>query len=759
MTKKRNGCAGLLGLACVLALASVPTAQAQAPTDTVLYSFAGPAQGATPRAGLIRDSVGNLYGTTVLGGTANLGTVFRLNPAGQLTVLHTFTGVADGAYPYAGVTLDSAGNLYGAASAGAAKSPNCKHFGPGRFRGCGTVFKLDGAGNFAVLHSFTGGADGGQPLAAVTRDSAGNLYGTTYGGGSAGLGVVYKIDTSGNATVLYSFGSGQPSGGQPSAGVIFDLAGNLYGKNDSCVFKLDAADNYTAMYCFGGEIGAPLGGLTLDSAGNLYGTVNTGSAPNDFGTVFELSPAGQVTVLHTFSGGADGTFPDAGVTLDSAGNLYGTTRAGGPGDGGVVYKLSPAGQETVLYAFNQSMSQPCGAAGCDLASGVILDPDGNLYGTASVSGSPFGGSVYKIDPAGNETTLYRFPPGPDGEQPQSGVTLDSAGNLYGTTPIGGSMGAGTVYKVDPAGNETVLYNFTGGADGGGPSGGLIFDSAGKLYGDTYAGGTANAGVIFKMDTAGNETVLYSLNGTSDGSGPSGNLIFDASGNLYGTATNGGKNSGTVFKLSAGGQYSVLYTFKGRDDAHPLSGVILDAAGNLYGTASGDNAYTTPGLVFKLDPAGNETVLYRFPPHTPLGKEALRPVGGLVFDSAGNLYGTTSGGGTGTGVLFKVNAAGHYSVLHNFKKAAGTGPEATLMIDPTGNLYGTTHLGGARKKGVVFEISPTGRETVLHAFTGGADGGTPFGSVVFDSAGNLYGTTSAGGVNLGGVVFKLNNVQH
>jgi uncharacterized repeat protein (TIGR03803 family) len=281
-----------------------------------------------------------------------------------------------------------------------------------------------------------------------------------------------------------------------------------------------------------------------DLAGNLYGTTYSGGAANA-GVVYKLDTTGQETVLYSFSGGADGRNPYAGLILDLAGNLYGTTYQGGAAGYGVVYKLDTTGQETVLYSFTG------GADGGNPYAGVISDLSGNLYGTTQLGGVTGAGVVYKLDTAGNETALYSFTGGSDGGNPYAGVILDAAGNLYGTTHEGGALDWGVVYKVDTAGNETVLYSFTGGPDGGYPgAAGVVLDPLGNLYGTTYYGGTtADAGVVYMVNKAGNETVLYSFPNGSGGGNPSAGVIRDAAGVLYGTATNGGsKSGGLVFKL-------------------------------------------------------------------------------------------------------------------------------------------------------------------------------------------------------------------
>src|ERR1035438_7585202 len=280
-------------------------------------------------------------------------------------------------------------------------------------------------------------------------------------------------------------------------------------------------------------------------------------------TGFAPAPAQAANeiVLHNFAEGfPTGANPYSGVIRDSAGNLYGTTYAGGASGYGVVYKVDAAGHETVLYTFTG------GADGMWLYAGVIRDSAGNLYGTTYGGGAANAGVVFKLDTAGNETVLYNFTGGIDGAGPQAGVIRDSAGNLYGTA--GGGIvsacqrGCGVAYKLDNAGRETVLYTFTGGADGANPSAGVIGDSAGNLYGTTSGGGTAGYGVVYKLDKAGHETVLYSFTGGADGDSPFTGVIRDSEGNLYGTASSAGGTpccAGVVFKVSASGQETVLYT--------------------------------------------------------------------------------------------------------------------------------------------------------------------------------------------------------
>jgi uncharacterized repeat protein (TIGR03803 family) len=612
-------------LACALAAMGMAQAQAPAVTETVLHAFANFApKGSSPYSGVIRDSAGNLYGTTSNGGTASMGVVYRVNPAGQETVLYSFKGGTDGSFPQAGVIGDSTGNLYGATEGGGTAN-------------AGVVYKVNQAGQETVLYTFTGGADGSNPYAgSLIRDWAGNLYGTTLDGGSgvgfAGFGVVYKVDTSGKETVLYTF-TGGADGGYPTAGVIRDPAGNLYGTATSggnlsacggfgcgVVYKLDTSGNETVLYSFtgGADGGDPNAGVIRDAAGDFYGTTYSGgdlSACNGSGcgVVYKLDTSGE-TVLYTFTGGTDGAYAYAGVIRDESGNLYGTTTNGGDlsacnGSGcGVVYKVDRLGNETVLYTFTG------GTDGNSPYAGVIRDEECNLYGT-TYSGGPVNlGALYKLDTTSHETVLNAFTSSPDGSGPAySGVIHDPAGNLYGTTSSGGTADAGVVYKLDPDGHEVVLYTFTGGADGGSPLYGVIPDAAGNLYGTTESGGTGGAGVVFKLDTSWKQTVLYSFTGGTDGSGPSGSLAIDSAGNLYGTAASGGTaNHGVVYKLDTLGHETVLYNFTdGADGGDPAGGVVRDAAGNLYGTTIFGGSACCAGVVFKVDMSGNETVLYSF----------------------------------------------------------------------------------------------------------------------------------------------------
>jgi uncharacterized repeat protein (TIGR03803 family) len=374
-------------------------------------------------------------------------------------------------------------------------------------------------------------------------------------------------------------------------------------------------------------------------------------------------PAAQAQtyqVLHYFQSGQDGANPAAGVTIDQAGNLYGTTY----NIFGTVFKMRPVNSGWILTPLKELGFEK----GAFPQAGVIKGPDGTLYGTTSEGGGNcYCGVVFNLKPPPNassyvlegwtETILYSFNGGSDGANPGYGnLVFDQAGNLYGTTQAGGAYGQGTVFKLTPSNGgwtESILYSFTGSADGGTPYAGVIFDKAGNLYGTTSAGGEGNNGTVFELTPSGSgwiEVVLHSFQDPSQGTVPYGGLMFDASGNLYGTTQLGGLGgySGSVFELSpSNGSWTFavlhLFDFSKYEGASPLAGVTMGADGNLYGTTLGGGVYES-GAIFELTySAGSWTykTLHDFDSNT-----GDSPFGGVTFDSKGNMYGTAFLGGTG-----------------------------------------------------------------------------------------------------------------
>lgn len=371
--------------------------------------------------------------------------------------------------------------------------------------------------------------------------------------------------------------------------------------------------SFSVIYSFtGSNDGAnPLAGFIIDRLGNLYGTTNSGG---NFGAgvVFELSSTGHEIVLHHFAGGTDGANPQSRLVADKAGNLYGTTYSGGLSNSGTVFEISHKGQESVLYSFKG------GADGASPIAGLAIDKAGNLYGTTTAGGSSGNGTVFKLSVplvtggAWTEDTLYSFGTGTDGTVPVGGVTLDAYGDLYGTTSGGGAYGYGAVFQLKRSAStwtENILHDFAMGTDGGVPYSGLVWDAAGSLYGaSTDGGGEAGSGggTVFELThTVSGWTfaVIYDLPGWGI-SGSFRNLLL-SSGKIYATThCDGAYDAGTVYELTQSNgtwTYNSLYVFTGGTDGlYSFSNLVADQAGNLYGTTNEGGANGL-GDVFKVTP--------------------------------------------------------------------------------------------------------------------------------------------------------------
>ncbi len=364
------------------------------------------------------------------------------------------------------------------------------------------------------------------------------------------------------------------------------------------------------------------------------------------------------------------------------------------------------------------------------------------------------------------SVFHNFTGSADGANPLNGLIVDSSGNLYGTASSGGATDNGTVFKIDTAGTATILHSFNGGADGQNPQSVLLRNSSGDLFGTTLTGGAHGAGTVFMVTPAGKESVLYSFTGGADGAAPQAGLTRDSAGNLYGTASAGGANAnGVVFELvhpkAKGGAWSeqVLCSFgPSPDGAVPVAGVTFDSAGNLYGTASGGGTYGY-GAIFELTPSASgwsETIIHSFQNADDGGV----PYATLIYDKAGDFFGAATDGGTGGGgTIFKLTpgAGGWtFAVIYSNPGWGISGAFRHLALDTSGNLYGTTHCDGAYSAGSVYELTPangTWTYTSLYEFTGGTDGLYSFSNPVLYQ-GAIYGTTNEGGSHSMGVVFKV-----
>lgn len=356
------------------------------------------------------------------------------------------------------------------------------------------------------------------------------------------------------------------------------------------------------------------------------------------------------TVLANFSG-SNGAIPYSGVVRDAKGNLYGTTNGGGANQNGTVFKVTAAGKQKVLYSF---CSQTNCADGASPYATVILDAKGNLYGTTTLGGADNDGVVFMISPAGKETVLHSFTGSPDGEGPYGGLVFDKHGNLWGTTPQGGANGTGTVFEITASGSEHIFYTFPPPGSGAptDPYSTLVFDKKGNLYGTTISGGQSGVGTVFKLTPKGVEKTLLSFDG-SNGMYPYAGVVLDAKGNIYGVANEGGANSlGSVFKLAPSGKPIFVDSLSDTYGGFPYSPVVLDSKGNAYGTAAlaGTHGF---GTVFEVSPSGTLSVMYGFCVKSQCD-DGAKPLGGLILDPKGTLYGSTGTGGTGDlGTVFKL----------------------------------------------------------------------------------------------------------
>jgi uncharacterized repeat protein (TIGR03803 family) len=448
-----------------------------------------------------------------------------------------------------------------------------------------------------------------------------------------------------------------------------------------------------------------------------------------FAALSGASPAHaqSFNVLHAFTGGADGASPGAGLTMDQAGNFFGTTEHGGPNGPngyGIVFTLTPGGSGwilTPLYSF---------AGGDDGAlpqARVIIGPDGSLYGTTT-SGGGTGcggngcGTVFNLRPPLNasanalsgwtETVLYQFRGGNDGSVPLGDLVFDQSGHLYGTTSRGGSTQQGTVYKLTSSNGswtESILHSFTGGLDGGQPAAGVIFNSAGQLFGTTQSGGAFGHGLVFQLASGQSgwlESAVYSFLNLTDGANPVGGLVFDSSGNLYGSTSSGGNGGGAIFELtpllSGIWTMTVLYDFTGQAGGGPHASLMMDAAGHLYGTTYKDGA-DGYGSVPKLSLSNGswvQTDLHNF----TFGSDGAEPVASLSLDTSGNLYGTALAAGEyGYGVVFQISPL----QITTTSLPAGTvnSPySATLSVSGGVPPYSWSVIGGSLPSGLTLSTS-------------------------------------------------------
>ena len=786
-------------LFCLLsAFAATMSAVSGAVTFSVLAKLGAQPNGYTPSV-LVVGSDHNFYGTTQYGGTSGDGTVFKLTPSGTLTTLYSFTGGNDGANPMGPLVVGTDGNLYG--TTGEYSTPT----------GAGTFFKITTAGVFTTLHTFNGTTEGGAPT-QVTVGPDGNFYAAPAEAGTsqADGGALLQIIPAGVVTVLHTFNAAT-EGAYLNPQLVVGSDGALYGTASSggangtgTIFRATTTGSVSILAGLNGSADLPVLITTLGNDGYLYGV-----DPNA-NTIFKMTNAGVRTTVYIFTKQDDGSDP-VDIIQGSDGNFYGTSAGYGVNGYGTFFKISSGGSFQELYAFPSTIGGD-GASG-EGVEGLAEGADGNYYVSTPLGGPAFAGTILQLTPSGTEQTIYSFTE--PGSYPMAALLQASDGNFYGTTEYGGATDDGTVYQVTATGTLTQLASFNFATTGSRPISPLVQDpSTGTFYGtcskggadyanSQFPGGTIYSGVLqgtgpqarsgFRpADAAGFEMLLdiYTnfLDGTPD--------IFDglegmvAQAALFGyhfgqisggarkalasptdtsssptfyffSASGGDNNEGAFLEAANTGTLTVLYSFGNQtaDGAGPEAAPATDSAGNIYSTTSAGGT-SGLGTIFKITPSSGSTNSTLTTLHSFTAATGSSPgTNNLVIGTDGNIYGTTTAGGSnGTGVVFQMTPSGTYKVLHSFGSVTspvatnGTVPAAGLVEGTDHNFYGTTEQGGTYNVGTVYSISSTGAFSVLHSFNG-HDGFQPRAALIEASDGNLYGVTTGNSFN-NGVIFKI-----
>jgi uncharacterized repeat protein (TIGR03803 family) len=530
-------------------------------------------------------------------------------------------------------------------------------------------------------------------------------------------------------------------------------------------FSARAESGFEHVRSFGFPDGmgdTPSGGVIEGSDGRLYGATISGGTHGD-GVIYALKKDGTgYTALHHFSGQPSDGGQSAATMAESAGILYGTTASGGSANGGTTFRINQDGSGyAVLHHFGASAGD-----GKDLQAGILVGSDGMLYGGTRMGGTSGAGTLFKMNSDGsNYSVFYNFSGSNDGQQAR-GTLIEVANRLYGTTSNAGDGGAGTVFAVNKDGSDfAVLHAFGGGpVDGANTWSGLMHAADGALYGTTLAGGSSGKGTIFRIDTDGSGyEVIHHFGGANDGQEPWAGLLEGADGKLYGAANTGGMHiNGVVFRLNKNGSnYEVLHHFDGGigEGYRPQGTLIRSADGAIYGTTR-EGGIDNSGIVYTLQPDGSAfTTLHGF---SGCGGDGMRSSSKLLSASDGYLYGTAlQGGAFEYGAIFKMRPDGsNYQLLHSFRANPedGINPYEGLSEGADGVLYGSTRFGGgADDAGTIFKLNKDGSDyEVIHRFTKTL--GTaywPAGEIVVGSDGKLYGRSLAGGQSDVATVFRLN----
>ncbi len=727
---------------------------------------------------------GAFYGTTSYGGTASLGTVFRIAPGGVPVTLASFTG-ANGANPN-GILVGADGNFYGTTSKGGAS-------------GKGLAFKMTPAGVVSVFAPFTspGLQNLSSPLILATD---GNFYGTSLDGGANSRGAIYKLTPTGVASTYYSF----DDLGYHPIGLVQSSDGNFYGMTDSSgrqgsIFKLTPGLVYTSLVDFSfyshwegtsdidydyfesGEVPtniiAGLGGAiyfsTMGFTFSDHDTPKEGHTytSTHYSRIFRLDQSVQenYVVLATLDNprttllqGSDtqlhgASFDDTGTDIPPIPSLFTLTL-----DGTLTSELLPPQVNAPFRAFLDGIS-PAGS--------LFLETDSYNFGTVNNLGirlvelNPDGELVFPF------SIRHNFGDGSvagDGTAPSlENLIQGFDGALYGITQTGGFADAGTIFKLKLADLVTIPYSFGKVPIAEEAKGqGLFQASDGFFYGTTNVGGAADKGTIFRMNNAGSVTILHSFGVTAgDGAQPTAGVFEANDGYLYGTTSNGGaKTVGTLFRMSLKGDYSLLYSFGTikSDGAHPFCHMIQAKDGALYGTTNSGGKPGSKGTIFKYTLANAYSILHNFADGS-VANDGQQPQRELVQTSDGTFYGVTARGGTANlGTVYSMTPAGQVEILHGFGDGSVTDDGANpfgsgLALGVDGVLYGTTtYGGGTANAGTAFALDPATEDySVIKRFSASpTDGSHPSATLIQAVDNSFYGVTQDGGIAGGGTLFSL-----
>ncbi len=709
-----------LMLKCVLAFIAFVLGLATASALTFETVYKLPSPARLPFGALTKGQDGWFYGITQYGGTNDIGVIYKISPEGSYEQLVSLESSKTGDLASPQqLVLAADGNLWGST------------FGGGTNNG-GTIYRVTTNGVLKIVNSFPKLTPPKSSPAALVRASDGNFYGFVFGQDYKAS--FFRMTTNGALTILANISeleSGDVTLIQGTDGSFYGTAPFGGTNGVGFVFKITTSGTFTMLHELttseGINIAAP---LLQATNGVLYGTTAVGGDSN-YGTVFKITTDGTFTRLHSFSGGSDGLYPRARMVQSTNGIIYGVADK-------ALFQIGLDEQVTSFLDLGVSQN----------LNGITIGDDGNFYVASATGGDNGAGAILKVTPDAQSSVLHSFEKS-SGSAPHSQMVLGDDNFLYGTTAAGGTNELGSIYKLGLDGQLTSIHSVLWTFDRQLPNG-LLKGADGKFYYTTVYGGDDFAGALFSTDSAGNATLLSQFN-PGVGEKPAGPLVQAANGTLYGVTAGGGTMGlGTVFSASTnGGGISTLTSFTGSNGANPVGPLCIGADGNFYGvTTSG--GLTNNGTIFRVAANGDLTNLVFFKK-----SNGANPSAGLILATDGNFYGTTAKGGKfNAGTVYRMTPAGTLTTIVHFAVTNGAAPNQ-LMQASNGKIYGSTYAGGKYKGGTVFQMTTNGALTTLAhlSFTNGI---SPVAGLTEASDGAIYGATTAGG-NGAGVIYRLAKV--